>query len=428
MALQTSRFVSRLTRNTLALVLAGGRGTRLRMLTDWRAKPAVPFGGKFRIIDFALSNCVNSGIRRVCVLTQYKSHALIRHVMRGWNTYSVEMGDFVELIPAQQWTEDESWFTGTADAVYQSLDIIESHQPKYVLVLAGDHVYQMDYGEMLADHVNSGADFTIACIVVPRIEAHEFGVMTVDANRRIKEFQEKPDNPTGLFDDPDSALASMGIYMFSYEYLAEQLHRDAAQADSTHDFGKDIIPHAIASGHHVQAYAFSDQVAGSNAYWRDVGTLDAYFKANMEVLALSPGLELYSPQWRIWTYQEQLPPAKFIGFSDEEHGITGNTMVSGGCVIHQSRIARSLLFSNARIARYCHLDQVLALPDCEVGENTRLKRVLLDNGCKVPPDTIIGQNPDEDAKNFHRTAEGVVVVNREMLGQARQYLPLSVGP
>ncbi|MDH3282618.1 MAG: sugar phosphate nucleotidyltransferase, partial [Gammaproteobacteria bacterium] len=215
MALQTSRFVSRLTRNTLALVLAGGRGTRLRMLTDWRAKPAVPFGGKFRIIDFALSNCVNSGIRRVCVLTQYKSHALIRHVMRGWNTYSVEMGDFVELIPAQQWTEDESWFTGTADAVYQSLDIIESHQPKYVLVLAGDHVYQMDYGEMLADHVNSGADFTIACIVVPRIEAHEFGVMTVDANRRIKEFQEKPDNPTGLFDDPDSALASMGIYMFS---------------------------------------------------------------------------------------------------------------------------------------------------------------------------------------------------------------------
>ncbi|MGI9303294.1 MAG: glucose-1-phosphate adenylyltransferase [Gammaproteobacteria bacterium] len=423
MTIKSARFVSRLTAGTVALVLAGGRGSRLKMLTVWRAKPAVPFGGKFRIIDFALSNCVNSGIRRISVLTQYKSHSLIRHIQRGWNTLRMEMGEFVELLPAQQWAEDNSWFAGTADAVYQSLDIIESHRPDYVLILAGDHVYQMDYGEMLAAHVSAEAQLTIACIAVPRSEASAFGVMTLGENHSIIDFEEKPGDPASLPEDPDRALVSMGIYVFSLDYLAGQLQRDAGLAESRHDFGRDIIPHAIAQGHRVQAYPFDDQVTGSNAYWRDVGTIDAYYKANMELLGPSPVMDLYGPHWRIRTYQEQLPPAKFIGFEDDHYGIAGNTMVSGGCVIRESHIERSLLFSNVRVGAHCELSGVLALPRCEIGKGARLRRVLLDNGCKVPPGTVIGENPEEDAERYYCTPEGVVVVNREMLGQARRYLP-----
>lgn len=428
MTIPSARFISRLTQETLAVVLAGGRGTRLRMLTDWRAKPAVPFGGKFRIIDFPLSNCLNSGIRRICVLTQYKSQALVRHLMQGWNTLKVDMGDFVELIPAQQWTEDESWFAGTADAVYQSLDIIESHQPKYVLILAGDHVYQMDYGEMLASHAGSGADVTIACIAVPLADAREFGVMSVDDTNRIVDFEEKPENPTPLTDDPNSVLASMGVYVFSFDYLTEQLQTDADEDDSSHDFGKDLIPYAVANRHQVYAYPFSEQVTGRKAYWRDVGTVDAYFKANMEVLDLSPAMDLYAPHWRIWTYQEQLPPAKFIGFGDNQYGITGNTMVSGGCVIRESRVERSLLFSNVTVGTHCKLAEVLALPDCAIEDNVRLTRVLLDNGCKVPADTIIGEDPEQDAKHYYRTPQGVVVVNRDMLGQTHRFHPTGMRP
>ena len=428
MKLASSRFVSQLTQDTLAVVLAGGRGSRLKMLTDWRAKPAVPFGGKFRIIDFPLSNCINSGIRRICVLTQYKSHSLIRHIMRGWNSLSVELGDFVELIPAQQWVEEENWFEGTADAVYQSLDILSSHKPKYILILAGDHVYQMDYGEMLAAHVSSGASLTIACIAVPIREAHEFGVMAVDDDNRITAFNEKLDTPAPMPSDSSMALASMGIYVFSMDYLAEQLKRDVDREGSVHDFGKDIIPYAVSHKHAVFAYPFNEQVAGANAYWRDVGTVDAFFEANMEVLAMSETLDLYGPHWRIKTYQEQLPPASFVDYGQGDHGIRGNTMVSGGCVIHESTLDRSLLFSNVWVHRHCSLREVVALPDCEIGKNVRLTRVLLDNGCRVPDHTVIGENASEDAKRFHRTRQGVVVVNRQMLGQSRQYLPSGTLP
>jgi len=423
MTARTSRFVSRLTRDTVALILAGGRGSRLEMLTEWRAKPAVPFGGKFRIIDFSLSNCFNSGIQKVCVLTQYKSHSLIRHIVNGWSTFNYEMGQFVDIIPAQQWMTEETWFQGTADAVYQSLDIVESHHPRYILALAGDHVYKMDYGELLAAHVDSNADMTIACNTVPLSEAGEFGVMTVDAGFHVTDFNEKPEQPSGTPEDPNVALVSMGIYVFSIEYLSEQLRRDAQQEDSSHDFGKDLIPHAVDNGHHVQAFSFAEQTTVEDVYWRDVGTLDAYYKANMELIGASPQLNLYDPHWRIWTYQEQLPPANFVGFKDEVSSYAANSMVSGGCVIQESTLDRSLLFSRVVVSPGCELHNVLALPECRIGEKARLNRVLLDNGCHVPAGTVIGEDAEEDARRFYRTPEGVVVVSREMLGQDREYLP-----
>jgi glucose-1-phosphate adenylyltransferase len=424
MAAKRPRFVSRLTRDTVALILAGGRGSRLEMLTEWRAKPAVPFGGKFRIIDFSLSNCFNSGVHKVCVLTQYKSHSLIRHIVSGWSAFNYEMGQFVDIIPAQQWVTEEAWFQGTADAVYQSLDIVESYHPRYVLVLAGDHVYKMDYGELLAAHVGSQADMTIACNTVPVAEAKEFGVMTVDANTRITEFSEKPENPAGTPDDPSKALVSMGIYAFSFEYLCEQLKRDAHEKESSHDFGKDVIPHAVENDHRVHTYAFADQSTIDDVYWRDVGTIDAYYKANMELIGASPQLNLYDPHWRIWTYQEQLPPASFVGFDHGTSNFAVNSMVSGGCVIQESTLEQSLLFSGVKVSPGCRLSEVLALPECTIGEKSRLSRVLLDNGCHVPAGSVIGEDAAEDARRFHRTREGVVVVNREMLGQGREYLPV----
>ena len=423
MTARTSRFVSRLTRDTVALVLAGGRGSRLEMLTEWRAKPAVPFGGKFRIIDFSLSNCFNSGIQKVGVLTQYKSHSLIRHIVNGWSTFNYEMGQFVDIIPAQQWVTEEAWFQGTADAVYQSLDIVESHFPRYILVLAGDHIYKMDYGELLAAHVESNAGMTIACNTVPVSEAGEFGVMTVDAGSRVTDFNEKPEHPCGTPEDPNVALVSMGIYVFSFDYLSEQLRRDAQQKDSSHDFGKDLIPYAVDNGHHVQTFSFAEQTTVEDVYWRDVGTLDAYYKANMELIGASPQLNLYDPHWRIWTYQEQLPPASFVGFKDEVSSYAADSMVSGGCVIQESTLDRSLLFSRVVVSPGCELHDVLALPECRIGEKARLNRVLLDNGCHVPAGTVIGEDTEEDARRFYRTPEGVVVVSREMLGQSREYLP-----
>ena len=422
MNIQSRRFVSRLTGSTTALVLAGGRGSRLKMLTDWRAKPSVPFGGKFRIIDFALSNCLNSGICQISVLTQYKSHALIRHIQRGWDTFREDMGEFVEIIPAQQWVEEEAWFAGTADAVFQSLDIIASHQPEYILVLAGDHVYQMDYGEMLATHAYQKADITIACCTVPLAEAQSFGVVTVDDSQRILEFTEKPDNPDHRPGDPNNALVSMGVYIFSFDYLESMLKQDAENPESDHDFGKDIIPNAVSNGHRVIAYPFGQQVIESNAYWRDVGTLDAYFEANMEVLQPNPALDLYGMEWRIHTYQEQLPPAKFIGSAPNGSDM-GTAMVSGGCVINRSRLENSMLFSNVRVGENCDLEDVLVLPDCFIGDNVRLRKVLLDNGCQLKDGTVIGEDPEEDARRFHLTPGGVVVVNRDMLGQEHMYIP-----
>ncbi|MBV2093079.1 MAG: glucose-1-phosphate adenylyltransferase, partial [Candidatus Thiodiazotropha sp. (ex Ctena orbiculata)] len=357
---QSQRFVSRLTRNTLALILAGGRGSRLKHLTKWRSKPAVPFGGKFRIVDFPLSNCINSGIRRVGVLTQYKAHSLLLHIQRGWNFLRGEFGEFVELLPAQQRIES-SWYEGTADAVYQNLDILRSHNPDYVLILAGDHIYKMDYGTMIAEHVESGADMTVGCLTVDLESAKEFGVMTVDSENWVSEFSEKPADPKPIPGHDNLALASMGIYVFNRKFLFEQLIRDADTPQSSHDFGKDIIPGVIEK-YRVLAYPFTDSSSGKQAYWRDVGTIDAFWTANLELIGVTPPLNLYDRSWPIWTYQEQLPPAKFVFDDEERRGMAVDSMVSGGCVISGAKVTNSLLFSNVRVNSYSSVNQTVVLP------------------------------------------------------------------
>ncbi len=422
MPTSAARFVSRLTPNTLALVLAGGRGARLGTLTDWRTKPAVPFGGKFRIIDFTLSNCLHSGIRKVCLLTQYKSHSLIKHVMRGWTYLNTERGDFIDIVPAQQWIDDETWFQGTADAVYQSLDIIEGYGAEYALILAGDHVYNMDYGEMLAEHVNTGADFTVSCLPVPIADAaNQFGVMEIDESGRIVGFEEKVPSPKSIPGDPDRALASMGIYVVSFAYLNQRLRQDADDEESSRDFARDIIPNALANGDHLQAHQFVNPHAGRPPYWRDVGTTDAYYQANLELITPNPPMELYDPSWSTLTYQPQLPPAHFIDGGDK-HGVE-DSMVSGGCVIVGSRLRNSILFSNAKVRSGCQLDGVLALPGCEIGAGARIKNAILDNQCQIPDGTVIGEDPALDKQRYIVTEGGVVVVNRRLLGQGDRYHP-----
>jgi glucose-1-phosphate adenylyltransferase len=415
------RFVSRLTQDTLALVLAGGRGARLGVLTDWRTKPAVPFGGKFRIIDFALSNCINSGIRRICVLTQYKSHALIQHLVQGWSGFSTERGEFIDIIPAQQWLDDESWYQGTADAVYQCLDIIEAYKPKYVLILAGDHIYAMDYGETLAAHVETNADFTIGCTMVSKNVASEFGVMQVDETDRVIDFTEKPEDPKTLPNDPGTALASMGIYVLSFDYLRDVLHRDAADKSSSHDFGRDLIPYAVNNGTHLRAYPFRRSATGGKGYWRDVGTIDGYYESNLEVLAAEPPLDIYDHSWPIHTYQPQLPAARFVGAG--ERCRVEDAMVSGGCIVEKSNLDHTMLYSNVKVGDGSDLQGVLALPDCEIGPGCRLKRVILDNGCILPEGTVIGEDSRVDKQRFQISEHGIVVVNRKMLGQAAGYHP-----
>ncbi len=410
------RFVSRLTRDTLALILAGGRGSRLKHLTLWRAKPATPFGGKFRIIDFPLSNCMNSGIRRICVLTQYKAHSLLLHVQRGWGFLRGEFGEFVELLPAQQRIEGSAWYQGTADAVYQNLDIIRDHDPKYVLILAGDHIYKMDYGPMIAHHVETGADMTVGCIEVSLERAREFGVMTTDAQGRVVAFQEKPENPTPVPGKTDVALASMGIYVFNRSFLFEQLIKDADTRTSSHDFGKDIIP-AVLKSYRVVTYPFRDVQTGRQGYWRDVGTVDAFWEANMELVSVSPELNLYDVDWPIWTHQVQLPPAKFVFDDDDRRGMAVDSMVSGGCVISGAYLRRSLLFSNVKVHSYARLEDAVVLPDVDIGRRARIRRAVLDRGCVVPPDMVIGEDPEEDAKRFYVSEGGVVLVTPEMLGQ-----------
>src|SRR5690606_3293891 len=343
----SGRFVSRLTRDTLALILAGGRGTRLKQLTEWRAKPAVPFGGKFRIIDFPLSNCLNSGIRQIGVLTQYKADSLIRHIQQGWGFLRAELGEFVDILPAQQRLQ-EAWYAGTADAVYQNLDIFRQRDPEYILVLAGDHVYKMDYGLMMAYHVEMQADLTIGCMEVPLSEAKAFGVMHIGDDKRVSNFVEKPENPPPMPNRPDHALASMGIYVFNTGFLFEQLIKDADTPGSSHDFGKDIIPAAIKK-YRVFAYPFRDIQSGVQAYWRDVGTVDSYWAANMELIGIDPELNLYDKDWPIWTYQAQTPPAKFVFDDDDRRGMAVDSMVSGGCVISGAEVRHSLLFSNVRV-------------------------------------------------------------------------------
>ena len=412
---QTRRFVSRLTRNTLALILAGGRGSRLKHLTLWRAKPAVPFGGKFRIIDFPLSNCLNSGIRSIGVITQYKAHSLIQHIHRGWNFLRGEFGEFVELLPAQQRIET-SWYEGTADAVYQNLDIIRNHRPDFVLILAGDHIYKMDYGPMIAEHVKRGADMTVGCIEVELERASAFGVMAVDGDNRVVDFQEKPDHPKPMPGRTDVALASMGIYVFNTEFLYRELIRDADDDASEHDFGKNVIPHVISTSK-VIAYPFRDQETGKQAYWRDVGTVDAFWKANLELIGITPELNLYDAEWPIWTYQEQLPPAKFIFDDDDRRGMAVDSMVSGGCIISGARVRHSLLFSNVKVHSRTVVEDAVVLPNVDIGHDCRITRAVIDKGCRIPANTVVGEDPVEDARRFHVSEGGVVLVTPEMLGQ-----------
>ncbi|MFQ5487273.1 MAG: glucose-1-phosphate adenylyltransferase [Gammaproteobacteria bacterium] len=412
---QTPRFVSKLTRDTVALILAGGRGSRLKQLTQWRAKPAVHFGGKFRIIDFPLSNCINSGIRRIAVLTQYKAHSLIQHIQRGWGFLRAELGEFVELVPAQQRVAD-TWYAGTADAVFQNLDIIRGYGASYVLILAGDHIYKMDYGPMLAQHVENDADMTIGCLEVPLDQARAFGVMSVDDSGRVVDFNEKPAKPQPMPGRSDNALVSMGIYVFSTRFLCEGLQRDAGESTSSHDFGKDVIPAAI-HGARVYAYSFCDKESGRQAYWRDVGTIDAFWAANMELIGVVPELNLYDNEWPIWTYQAQLPPAKFIFDDEGRRGMAVDSMVSGGCIVSGAEVRHSLLFSGVRIHSYTSVEDCVVMPNVDIGENCQLRKVVIDEGCHIPEGMEIGLDPELDAQRFHISPQGVVLVTPEMLGQ-----------
>lgn len=417
---QDSRFVSQLTRNTFALILAGGRGSRLHELTDFRAKPAVPFGGKFRIIDFTLSNCVNSGVRRVGVATQYKAQSLIRHLQLGWSFLDGRLNEFIEIMPAQQQSSGEHWYQGTADAVYQNLREIRHARPEYVLILSGDHIYRMDYGQLLAAHVAKKADLTVACIEVPLNEARGFGVMSVDAENRVTNFTEKPVEPQHMPGDPDKALASMGIYVFNTRFLYEQLLRDADDPQSNHDFGKDIIPHCV-KRYRTFAQNFADSCVtepGKQAYWRDVGTLDAYWAANMDLVQVTPDLNLYEENWPVWTWQSQTPPAKFVFDDDTRRGHTMDSMVAGGCIVSGATVRRSMLFSGVRVHSHSSIEDSIMLPNVEVGRHCVLKKCIVDKNSRIPEGTVIGVDPAEDKKRYRVTDSGITLVTKEMLGQA----------
>lgn len=414
-----SRFVSKLTKDTLALVLAGGRGSRLNDLTMWRVKPAVPFGGKYRIIDFPLSNCVNSDIRQIGVISQYKAHSLIRHIQKGWNFFRGEFGEFIELLPAQQRLES-SWYSGTANAVYQNIDIIRSHDPSLVLVLAGDHVYKMDYGPMLAFHVENNADLTVGCIEVPVADARSFGVMSVGDDNRIVAFSEKPMQPTPIPGNESAALVSMGIYVFNTEFLIEQLIRDADNEHSDHDFGANIIPSVI-DRYRVFGYPFVDGARGKQAYWRDVGTVDSYWQANMELIGVTPELNLYDKEWPIWTYQEQTPPGKFVFNDGDRRGIAIDSMVTDGCIISGGQIQHSLLFNNVRVEARSNIQHSVLLPDVHVGENCSISNAIIDKGAMLPNGTVIGQDLQKDAERYHVTEGGIVLVTPDMLGQTLHF-------
>ncbi|MCW8892026.1 MAG: glucose-1-phosphate adenylyltransferase [Deltaproteobacteria bacterium] len=415
------RYVSHLVKDTFALVLAGGRGSRLYELTEWRAKPAVYFGGKYRIIDFPLSNCINSGIRRIGVLTQYKSHSLIRHLVRGWSHFKKELGEFVEILPASQRFSEE-WYQGTADAVYQNLDIIRAEKPKYVMILSGDHIYRMDYRTMLLNHVESGADMTVSCLEVPVEEAAgNFGVMQVDEDNRIIGFEEKPEQPASIPGEPGLTLASMGNYIFNTEFLFEILQQDGNNDMSEHDFGKNIIP-TIIKNHNVFAFPFRDPETGGRAYWRDVGTLDAFWEANMELISPDPELNLYDPDWPMWTYQVHLPPAKFVFDDDDRRGMAVDSTVSGGCIISGSSLRKTLLFSNVRVHSYSTIEETVILPEVTINRHCKIKRAIIDRGCEIPEGTVIGYDLEQDKANgFRITDKGIVLVTRGMLGQPGGY-------
>lgn len=414
-----ARSPSPMMRQTLALVLAGGRGSRLAELTDWRAKPAVSFGGKFRIIDFALSNCVNSGLRRIGVCTQYKAQSLIGHLQRGWGFLDGRLGEFIELLPAQQRVEP-IWYQGTADAVYQNLDIVRRHDPEFVLLLAGDHIYRMDYQKMLDEHGARDADMTIACIEVPLAQARDFGVMRVDGEARVTGFEEKPEQPVSLPGRTDTALASMGIYAFKAAFLYRSLVNDAADPASAHDFGRNLIPAALRGGARVFAHNFRDScvnMVGDRPYWRDVGTLDAYWEANLDLARVVPDLNLYDHHWPIWTYQEQLPPAKFVHDEDRRRGMAVDSLVASGSILSGCTVRRSLISSNVRIDEHASVEDTVVLPHAEIGSGVVLKRAVIDKYCRIPAGMTVGIDADADRKRFRVTERGVTLVTPAMLGQ-----------
>lgn len=416
MSQHEERHISRLTRRTVALILAGGQGSRLHELTDWRAKPAVPFGGKFRIIDFPLSNCINSGIRRVGVITQYKSHSLVRHIMRGWSGFKAEFGEFVEVLPASK-RIDEDWYKGTADAVFQNLDILRRQQPEFVLILGGDHIYKMDYGPLVSSHVNKNADMTVCCIEVSAEEAAgAFGVLTVDTTGRVLAFDEKPAKPAEIPGKPGRVLASMGNYVFNTEFLYEQLVRDADEPKSSHDFGKDLLPHMV-NKYGVYAYAMGE--GDGRSYWRDVGTLDAFWSANMELLEFEPELDLYDTIWPIYTHQPQLPPAKFIHNDEKRRGSAINSTISGGCIVSGANILNSVLFSNVRAHSYSSIEDSVILPDVSIHRHAKVRRAIIDVGCEIPENAEIGYDKEKDeAAGFRVTESGITLVTPDQLGQS----------
>ena len=408
-----------LARHAMAYVLAGGRGSRLMELTDTRAKPAVYFGGKSRIIDFALSNAMNSGIRRFGVATQYKAHSLIRHLQRGWSFFRTERNESFDILPASQRVSEDMWYLGTADAVYQNIDIIESYDPKYLIILAGDHIYKMDYEKMLQQHVEQQADVTIGCIEVPREEAKGFGVMHVDEHDQIVDFVEKPADPPAMPDNPDKSLASMGIYVFETSFLLEQLRRDAATPGSSRDFGKDIIPYLVQHGKAV-AHRFTSSCVRSahekEAYWRDVGTVEAYWAANIDLTDVTPSLDLYDREWPIWTYGEITPPAKFVHDDETRRGQAISSLVSGGCIISGSLLRRALLFTGVRVNSYARVENAVILPYVDIGRGARLRNVVIDRGVKIPEGLIVGEDAEADAKRFRYSPDkGVSLITQSMI-------------
>jgi glucose-1-phosphate adenylyltransferase len=414
------RFSALAARATVAMVLAGGRGSRLHQLTDWRAKPSVGFGGKFRIIDFTLSNCLNSGIRRIDVCTQYKAHSLIRHIQRGWSFLDSRFDEFVEVLPAQQRTNGE-WYQGTADAVYQNVDILRRQDPKIVLVLGGDHVYKMDYRVMIEEHMQRGAKMTVACVEAPACESAAYGVVRADPQSgRITAFQEKPPVPFTVPGRPDRILASMGIYIFDAQFLYEQLKIDAAMPNSCHDFGKDVIPRLVKENAPVYAHNFADScvnMTNGQPYWRDVGTVDAFYEANIDLTHVLPELNLYDRDWPIWTFQEQIPPAKFVFDDDRCRGTAMDSIVSGGCIVSGSTVRRSLLFTNVRVHNHCTVEDSVILPNAEIGPTAVVRNCIVDKHCRIPEGMVIGMDPEEDRKRFHVTEKGRILVVPEMLGQ-----------
>jgi glucose-1-phosphate adenylyltransferase len=407
-----------LSRHAMAYVLAGGRGSRLMELTDKRAKPAVYFGGKSRIIDFALSNALNSGIRRMAVATQYKAHSMIRHLQRGWNFLRPERNETFDILPASQRVSETMWYLGTADAVYQNIDIIESYAPLFIVLLAGDHIYKMDYEKMLVQHVESGADVTVGCLEAPLKEATGFGVMHVDTKDKIMSFLEKPKNPPPMPGKPDVALCSMGIYVFDTKFLVEELKRDAADPNSAHDFGKDIIPHIVKNGKAVAHHFSRSCVLSSDeaqVYWRDVGTVDAYWAANIDLTDIVPDLDLYDNNWPIWTYGEITPPAKFVHDEEGRRGSAVSSLVSGGCIVSGASLSRSLLFTGVRVNSYSRVHEAVIMPYVEVGRNVQLSKVVVDRGVVIPEGLVVGEDPVADAKRFRRTEEGVCLITQPML-------------